>query len=223
MRRRTAIPHLLALLLSGMALANSGSAADFREVSFEASDGATVYGNLYGEGPHGVVLAHGRVFNKESWDAQAKELVQSGLLVLAIDFRGYGKSSGDGGYEKMSADVLGAVRYLRKNGAEQVSVVGGSMGGGAAAQASAQSEEGEIDRLILLAAAAPYPKSLKGRKLFIVSRGDGFFSSIQSTYEDVPGPKRLVVLEGSAHAQHLFKTDQGPKVMELIRNWLTAE
>jgi pimeloyl-ACP methyl ester carboxylesterase len=207
-----------------MALTGSASAADFREVSFKASDGARVYANLYGKGDHAVVLAHGRAFNKESWDAQAKDLVKSGLLVLAIDFRGYGKSAGEGGYDAMYADVLGAVRYLRQNGARRVSVVGASMGGGAAAQASANSQEGEIDRLILLAGVPPTaPEKLKGRKLFIVSRGDDFAPAIQKAFEQAAEPKQLVLLEGSAHAQHLFKTDQGPKVMELIRNWLTAE
>ncbi|MDA0206345.1 MAG: alpha/beta fold hydrolase [Acidobacteria bacterium] len=225
MNHRRLAPALgLALLLLAMALTGTASAADFREVSFQASDGATVYANLYGKGDQAVVLAHGRAFNKESWDAQAQELVKSGLLVLAIDFRGYGKSAGEGGYDAMYADVLGAVRYLRQNGAHRVSVVGGSMGGGAAALASSKSKEGEIDRLILLAAApSSDPEKLKGRKLFIVSRGDGFAPDIQQAFEHAAEPKQLVLLEGSAHAQHLFKTEQGPQVLELIRDWLTNE
>lgn len=207
-----------------MALTGSASAADFREVSFPAADGGTVYANLYGQGEHAVVLAHGRVFNKESWDGQARDLVQAGLSVLAIDFRGYGKSTGEGGYETMYNDVLGAVRYLHKNGARRVSVVGGSMGGGASAVASAKSNPGEIERLVLLASApAPGSPKLKGRKLFIVSKGDGFASDIQKAFEQAAEPKRLELLDGSAHAQHLFKTDQGPQVTDLIRNFLTAE
>lgn len=222
--RRLARVPILELLLSAMALTGSASAAEFREVSFQASDGATVYANLHGKGAQAVVLAHGRAFNKESWDAQAKELVKAGLLVLAIDFRGYGKSAGEGGYDAMYADLLGAVRYLRQNGARRVSVVGASMGGGAAAQASTNSQEGEIDRLILLAGVPPTaPEKLKGRKLFIVSRGDDFAPAIQQAFEQAAQPKQLVLLEGSAHAQHLFKTDQGPQVMQLIRDWLTAE
>ena len=207
-----------------MAVTGPASAADFRETSFPAADGGTVYANLYGQGDHAVVLAHGRAFNKESWDAQAKDLVQAGLQVLAIDFRGYGKSSGEGGYEAMYNDVLGAVRYLHRSGVRRVSVVGGSMGGGASALASANSKPGEIEGLVLLAAApAPGAPKLKGRKLFIVSRGDGFASDIQEAFERAEEPKQLVLLEGSAHAQHLFATDQGPRVMKLIRDFLTAE
>ena len=72
----------------------------------------------------------------------------------------------------MYLDILGAVKYARASGAKRVSVLGGSMGGGAAARASAESKEGEINDLILLAAASSGdPAKLKGRKLFIVAEG----------------------------------------------------
>jgi pimeloyl-ACP methyl ester carboxylesterase len=68
---------------------------------------------------------------KESWEKQARTLATEGFRVLALDFRGYGKSRGPGQSDPMSAplhlDVLAAVRYLRKTGAKSVSVVGGSM------------------------------------------------------------------------------------------------
>src|SRR5207302_2975974 len=116
-----------------------------------------VYADVYGKGDKGVVLAHGGQFNKESWEKQARALATAKFRVLALDFRGYGKSRGPGQSEPMSAplqlDVLAAVRYLRKTGVKSVSVVGGSMGGGAAGDASIASQPGEIDRLVLLGAA----------------------------------------------------------------------
>ena len=63
-----------------------------KEVSFRTSDGGQVFAWLYGEGEHAVVMARGAVFNKESWAVQSKLLAEQGLQVLAIDFRGYGKS-----------------------------------------------------------------------------------------------------------------------------------
>ena len=51
----------------------------------------------------------------------------------------------------MHLDVLAAVHYLRQNGAKTVAVMGGSFGGGAAADASIASQPGEINCLILLA------------------------------------------------------------------------
>jgi predicted alpha/beta-fold hydrolase len=122
---------LTTFLLAGLAAAQG-------RVSFPTQDGGVVYADVYGQGPRGVVLAHGGRFNKESWEKQAQALVKAGFRALAIDFRGYGqsrgpqfKSSDDG----VQYDVLAAVRYLRKTGAKTVSVIGASFGGEAAADA----------------------------------------------------------------------------------------
>jgi pimeloyl-ACP methyl ester carboxylesterase len=179
-----------------------------------------------------VVLAHGGRFNKESWEKQAQTLVSAGFRVLALDFRGYGKSRGPGDSAPMSAplylDVFGAVRYLRKTGAKSVSVVGGSMGGAAAADASIASRPGEIDGVVLLGAAPNGPAGkLKSRVLFIVARDDASedgprLAGIREQYEKAPQPKALIILDGSAHAQFLFETDQGERVMREILNFLSA-
>jgi pimeloyl-ACP methyl ester carboxylesterase len=201
-------------------------------VSFPTQDGGIVSADLYGKGERGVVLAHGGRFNKESWEKQARVLAKAGFRVLAIDFRGYGQSRGPGQSDIFTAplqfDVLAAVRYLRKTGAKTVSVVGGSMGGGAAADASIEAEPGEIDRLVLLAAyASGPPEKLKGRKLFIVSRDDvgsgdiPRLPKIREQYEKAPGPKELLILEGSAHAQFIFSTDQGERLMREILRFLS--
>ncbi len=211
----------------------AGLTAAQERVSFPTQDGGLVYADLYGRGDRGVVLAHGGRFNKESWEKQARELAKAGFRVLAIDFRGYGQSQGPGQADPLGAplhfDVLAAVRYLRKTGAKTVSVVGGSMGGGAAADASIEAEPGEIDRLVLLAAlAGGPPEKLKGRKLFIVSRddtrGDGVVRlvKIREQYEKAPGPKELVILDGSAHAQFIFETPQGERLMREILRFLSA-
>jgi hypothetical protein len=55
-------------------------------------------------------------------------------------------------------DVLAAARYLRKAGAKSVSIVGGSLGGGAAGDASVHAEPGEIDRIVFLGASADGPR-----------------------------------------------------------------
>jgi pimeloyl-ACP methyl ester carboxylesterase len=179
-----------------------------------------------------VVLAHGGRFNKESWEKQARALEAAGFRVLAIDFRGYGQSRGPGQADLDSAplkwDVLAAVRYLRKTGVKTVSVVGASMGGAATADASIEAEPGEIDRVVLLAAWTDEPpEKIKGRKLFIVARddasGDGAFRlpKIRANYEKADEPKKLVILDGSAHAQFLFSTDQADRLMREILGFLS--
>ncbi|MEO2018209.1 MAG: alpha/beta fold hydrolase [Fuerstiella sp.] len=218
---RIGVQLSLILFVVDTSLANGQSS--FREVSFKTSDGGQVFANLYGKGDHAVVLAHGAIFDKESWHKQAQTLADKGLRVLAIDFRGYGKSKAGTQSGGLHLDVLGAVHYLREHGAKTVTVVGGSMGGGAAARASVASKSGEIDRLILLAhSPVTQPEKLKGRKLFIVSRGDGIRSRVEQQYNSAKQPKKLVVLDGTAHAQHIFKTKHSEDLMKHIVEWLTA-
>jgi dienelactone hydrolase len=222
---RTLIAVIVALLLA------SGATAQ-KTVSFPTEDGGVVYADVYGEGDRGVVLAHGGRFNKESWGKQAQTLASLGFRVLALDFRGYGKSRGPGDSDPMSAplhlDVLAAVRHLRKMGAKSVSVVGGSMGGGAAADASIASQPGEIDRLVLLGASPIGPaEKLKSSILFIVARDDANedgprLPKIREQYEKAPQSKALIILNGSAHAQFLFQTDQAERVMREILKFLSA-
>ncbi len=210
-----------------------GGAAAQKAVSFPTEDGGVVYADVYGEGDRGIVLAHGGRFNKESWGKQARTLASAGFRVLALDFRGYGKSQGPGQSDSLSAplhlDVLAAVRYLRQTGAKSVSVVGGSMGAAAAGDASIASRPGEIDRLVFLGGSPNGPAGkLKSSSLFIVARDDASADGprlprIQEQYEKAPQPKTLVILDGSAHAQYLFQTDQGERVMREILHFLSAK
>lgn len=210
-----------------LALFLAGSAAAQKQVSFPTEDGGIGYADMYGEGQRGVVLAHGGRFNKESWAKQAQALVKAGFRALAIDFRGRGQSRGPqskAGEDGAEYDVLAAIRYLRRAGVKTVSVIGASFGGEAAADASIDAEPGEIDRLILLAAWTDRPpEKMKGRKLFIVARDDANVDGlrlpkIRANYEKAAGPKELVILDGSAHAQFIFATNQGERLMcELLR------
>lgn len=200
-------------------------------MSIPTSDGGIVHGDLYGGGSRGVVLLHGGRFNKESWAAQARILSDTGFRVLAIDFRGYGESVGPGQSDRFTAplhlDALAAVRFLRHRGVESVAILGASLGGHAAANALAAASPGEIDRIIVLGAGAgTYPEKLTGRKLFIVTRGDSSAAGprlpgIQAAFERVPGPKELVILEGSAHAQFIFETDQAERLTSEILRFLS--
>lgn len=219
----------LALLLP---LFTKGISAQQR-LTLTASDGATIAADLYGSGPRGVVLAHGGQFTKESWAPQARELAGAGFHVLAIDFRGFGGSHGPGekdfDHAPFALDVLAAVDYLRSHGARTVAVVGGSFGGSAAGDASILSPPGKIDRVVMLGGAPNEPaEKLHCATLWIVARddtsGDGpRLPGIQKQYDKAPEPKKLIVLDGSAHAQFLFQTDQGERVMREILRFLTAK
>jgi len=216
-----------------MAVVFVASVAAQRTVSFPTSDGGTIFADLYGTGTRAVVLVHGGQFNKESWTPQAKQLVAAGYEVLAINLRGYGKSHGPGDSDPMDAplhlDVIAAVHYLKEHGAKSVFVVGGSMGGSAAGDASISSPPGEIDRLVLLGAAPNLPADkLKSPILYVVARDDANddgprLPGIRKQYEISPQPKRLIIVEGSAHAQFLFQTNESERVMKAILDFMSGK
>ena len=84
-----------------------------------------------------------------------------------------------------------------------------------------------MDRIVFLGAEPNLSaEKLKSRALFIVARDDtngaGLrLPGIRAQYEKTPGPKELIVLDGSAHAQFLFQTDQSARVMREILRFLS--
>lgn len=198
-----------------------------KEVSFPTQDGGIVFADLYGAGDRGVVLAHGARFDKASWKDQANRLASAGYYVAAIEFRGYGKSKGgpksQSPQDEMHLDVLAGVDYLRGHGAKTAAVIGASMGGRASANAVVKSSPGAIDRLILLAhAPIESPEQITGPKLFATAKDDPVTASVLKQYEAAPAPKELFLLDGPAHAQFLFTTDQGEPLMKEILRFLAA-
>jgi pimeloyl-ACP methyl ester carboxylesterase len=206
--------------------------AKVQHASFATEDGGLIQADLYGKGDRGVVLAHGGRFTKESWQPQAQQLARAGFHVLAFDFRGFGQSHGPGDSDMFTApmqlDVLAAVRYLRKNGAKTVAIVGGSFGGSAAADASITAQPGEINGLVLLAADWNGPaERIKVPLLVIVARDDANdeglrLPRIRAWFDKAPQPKKLLVLDGSAHAQFLFQTDQSDRLVREVLQFLSA-
>lgn len=218
-------PAVISLLSIGaVGASQSGSL-----VSFPTRDGGTIYADSYGYGAHAVVLGSNGCGPKESWQPQAQRLAAAGFKALAIDFRGNGQSHGgpQSRPDDYHLDVLAAVKYLQL-ASTSVSVIGASCAGDAAAQASVEAREGDIERLVLLAhGGIEHPELSKGRQLFVVTRDDANTAGlrlpkIQAQYEKTPGPKELLILEGSAHAQGIFQTDQGERLMREILRFLSA-
>ncbi|HMF76589.1 MAG TPA: hypothetical protein VK604_13090 [Bryobacteraceae bacterium] len=98
--------------------------------------------------------------------------------------------------------------------------------GGDYAAAAAEIEPDAIDRLVLLASGAYTPLNrMKGRKLFLIARDDANadgrrLPKIRAQYEKALEPKKLILLDGSAHAQFLFETAQGDRVLREIIQFL---
>jgi pimeloyl-ACP methyl ester carboxylesterase len=216
----------LAIALALLACAPLAAAAQGpRDVTFHTRDGGTIDADLYGSGTRGVVFAHGAIFNKESWAPLARRMAAHGFRALAINFRGYGRSHGGSDPGAQDQDVLAAIRWLHAHGAKQVSLVGGSMGGGAAGAAATEVRPGEIDRLVLLSPMPiGNPQDIKAASiLYIGSRDEGLAPQIREQYARAPSPKKLVLLPGSAHAQNIFATGEAQALSGAIVDFLLGK
>lgn len=194
-------------------------------ISFNTVDGGVIHADYYPSGEVAVVLAHGAVFNKESWQGLTKQLAANNIGALAIDFRGYGQSSGGARPNDRFEDVLAAVRYLHQKGIKRVAVLGASMGGGIAGDAAIHAQAGEIAGLILL---SPVPGSNSedmkaGSFLYIASENEAGVATIKAQYQLAPNPKQLKLIKGNAHAQHIFKTAEGANLTKMIIQFMTRE
>ena len=219
--------------LLGLALLLPASVAFAQETVRIPVPGGTsaLQADLYGKGNKYVILAHGGRFGKESWRNQAQTLVNSGFAALAIRFRGDsqnadGSPGSTGSPVENAADVLAVLSYLQGKGATSLAAVGASFGGDAVGDADARSPAGTISRFVLLGSAGgSSPERLRGHKLFIVARDDRNASGlrlpeIKLHFERAPEPKKLILVNGSAHAQFLFETDQSSYVMDQILRFL---
>ncbi len=149
MRIGAAVLTLLALVFSAASLAGANpsgprtleqkcgdtSGVTAKPFWLETGDAMRLYAIESGEGPVGVVLAHESPADLCGWLPYMATLAQSGLRVLAFDFRGFGDSQrpsttrADVGYGR---DLSAAVARVRADGARKVFLVGASFGGAAA-------------------------------------------------------------------------------------------
>ena len=124
----------------------ASEAASFEPVRFEADDGTTLIGRVWGDGAVGVVLAHGfsALTGQDDWESFEPVLADQGYTVLTFDFRGFCSSDGCSG-ESMELgdnwqDVIAAIDFLHGRGVDEVFLVGASMGGIAVLRAARQPE-----------------------------------------------------------------------------------
>jgi alpha-beta hydrolase superfamily lysophospholipase len=218
----------------GMAIVlGSVLCADAQSISIRSNAGRILYADLYGSGDRGVVvLAHGGYSSRVSWKPTAEAISAQGFQVVVVE-AGAAADLAAGKetpclYDEVcqSKDVLAAVAHLRRLGAKTISLIGGSMGGASVAQAAIDAAPGTIDSLVLLApAAVAAPEKIPGRKLFITAERDANSAGlrlpgIKAHYARARPPKEFVLVEGSAHGQHLFTTPQGPGVLRDILRFL---
>ncbi|HKN80774.1 MAG TPA: alpha/beta fold hydrolase [Actinomycetota bacterium] len=243
---RVAVPvrarPIAILLLAAIALVACGGPpppdlSGSHAVTFESRDGVTLEGRLFGDGSTGVVLSHMRPADQRSWFAFANRLADQGYLVLTYDFRGYcpggegGCSQGEPQISAIWQDVLGAMDFIRSQGASTVALIGASMGGTASLVAAGQ-EGTDVAVVVTLSA----PESIEGlnadaallqrvdaNKLFIAGLGDASAAaSAQDLSEIAPPPKRVEIPPADDHGTDLLTGSQGEAIQRLIETYLAA-
>lgn len=120
----------------------------------EVEDNVKIYVEDIGSGQP-VVFLHGWPLNSKAFEAQVSELAINGFRFIGIDLRGYGKSDKPWSgydYDTAASDVNAVVNHLKL---ENFVLAGFSMGGPIAIRYITKFGQQNIDKLLLLSAAAP--------------------------------------------------------------------
>ncbi len=165
---------------------------------------------LWGTGEIGVLLVHGAIYDAASWSDQAVEMAEAGYAVLALESIG-------------PQEVLDGIEMLvESEGVDRVVVVGASAGASSAI-AALSSQPTDVAGLIVLAGSGDVTQLGTFPKLFVASEGDGVASAMTRQAEEAPGTENTsLLLPGSAHAQALFGTDQGPTLLDAMLAFIAS-
>ncbi len=91
--------------------------------------------------------------------------------------------------------------------------------------AAVNANPNDIYKLILLSPVPiRHPEKIHATDiLYIGSAEERLMPRIKAQFQRAPEPKSLEVIPGNAHAQHIFKTDQGDRLTRIILRFLNAD
>jgi uncharacterized protein len=193
------------------------------EVFFKTSDGETINGLFYkGAGTNVIIYFHGNAGDLSSWQQVAEDFTSFGFNLLIIDYRGYGKSTGELSEDGFYSDAEAAFQFaVTQKGfhENQIIAYGRSIGSGVAVDlASKHSLKG----LILEAPYASLSQLVQERVPYLFPK---FWLRYQfdskQKLKQVKCPMLLIHGDSDAvipanHSQILYNTFQGKKHFILI-------
>ncbi len=189
---------------AGGASSGTGGASSGTESQAGGSDVLT-----WGDGDYGVVLAHGAAFGAASWEEQATAIAEQGATVVAVE-------------DISTEGIASAVQLLQDEGIDEVALVGGSAGADAILRLAAEQPD-LPDQLVLLSPNTVVEGLGEEPKLFIASEGEPGSDIPAQLAEVSPGDdNETLIVGGSAHAQNVFDTEQGPEVLEAVLERLSV-
>lgn len=202
--------------------------------------GATVYRPAAAERPPGLVLIHRYGGNRSVWEGFARNAQQAGMLVVAIDLRGHGDSTGGEGkplhYSRLSEaellnsllDLETATKFVRDNGAhpENLALMGEGLGANLALRYTLQSPD--IQAVVMISPGLEYngvetEDAIRRLKdcpaLLVASEGDAYSAlSAAALKQAAPVFAELRTWPGSSHGADIFATHA--ESMQYILHWL---
>ncbi|MDO8149987.1 alpha/beta fold hydrolase [Isoptericola sp. b408] len=185
-------------------------------VSHENSTDVEIYYEDHGTGQP-VVLIHGYPLDGNSWELQARELVDAGYRVITYDRRGFGRSSKVGAgydYDTFAGDLDALLENLDLR---DVILVGFSMGTGELARYVRKHGHDRVAKLAFLASLEP----------FLVQRDDNPEGVPQSVFDGIAATARADRYAWfTQFYQDFYNLDEtlGSRISEEVvrANWNTA-
>lgn len=195
------------------------------DVSISTPDGETLEATVVGDGPLGLVIAHGSNANREHWYGEGGELALTGdFTIVMLNLRGYKGSTGDA-RTNQDVDILAAVDWLAsERGVTNSALMGSSMGGSSVLVAASQRPD-EIAAVVALSppgqsgamnAMAAVPDLTMPVRLFVAKGDEAFVDSAAALAEALGIEPRI--MDGSGHGTGMFPDN--PEMLDEIATFL---
>ena len=206
----------------------SGGARVIPETVRVSSEGETLLGDLYGDLPsrRAAILVHGGMWDASGWRDVGPLFVARGVTALALNLRGYDGSTGKtNDYAPPApwspvADLRAAKALLRDRGAQQIALVGASMGGHAIL---ASSFDADVECIVSVSAPVTsvpddLSRRITGRKLFVCADRDslGAAPHVLRCFDVASRPKTLIMFGGNEHSRGMFAAPYGSDAVDAI-------
>ena len=159
---------------------------------------------VWGEGDRGVVLAHGASYDAASWEPQGRRLGENGVVAVAVE-------------DTTPGSLRFAIDYLKKErSVESVALIGASAGTDPVLRVAGENP-GEVSQIILLSGTGDVSGLGEYPKLFVASEGEEIAERVRRMADEAPGDRNeALILPGDAHAQAIFQTGEGERLMQAI-------
>ena len=192
------------------------------------SESETLQADLYGELParRAAILVHGQNWDGSGWREVAPRFASRGVPALALNLRGYDGSTGKTNRYRPDkpwsavTDLRATKALLRSRGAEEIALVGASMGGYAVL---ASSWERDVECVVSISAPVrPITDEMSGRvsgrKLYVCADRDtlGAAAHVLASFAALERPKTLVMFGGREHSRAMFAAPYGDEAVGAI-------